>query len=89
MSRKIIDRIFIALPIEPFYMREPNPTKPANYRGSYAAACKKMLDIEITIHRNVRIVIERTITIHPETTVKSMMEILLKLMVCEQGGLRN
>ena len=67
-------------------MQEPNPTEPANYRGSYTAEAKEMADIEITMHRNAGNVIERTIAILQETSVKSMMKILFKLTVCEQGG---
>jgi hypothetical protein len=42
------------------------------------------------MHRNTGIQTKHTITtILPETGVKSMMEKLLKLTVCEQGGLGN
>jgi hypothetical protein len=47
-------------------------------------------DIEIAMHRNTGIQTKHTITtILPETGVKSMMEKLLKLTVCKQGGLGN
>jgi hypothetical protein len=54
----------------------PNPTEPANYTGSFTTRWKEIVDIEITMHRNVGIVIEHTMTVPPETSVKSMMEIL-------------
>jgi hypothetical protein len=38
---------FKALAIEPFYMREPNPSEPANYKGSYTIASKEIADTEI------------------------------------------
>lgn len=68
---------------------QPHPTEPALYRGSYTTGSKEIVDTEITLHRNAGIVIEHTITILPEIRVASMMKVLLKLTVCEQGGLRN
>jgi hypothetical protein len=79
-----------ALVIEPLYMREPNPTEPANYRGSYTAASKELVDIEIAMCRNSGIVITDTITIGLGTMVTTTIELLLKLTVSgEEGGLRN
>jgi hypothetical protein len=67
-----------------------HPTEPANYRGSNTTRWKEILDIEIAMHRNTGIQTKHTITtILPETGVKSMIEKLLKLTVCEQGGLGN
>jgi hypothetical protein len=68
----------------------PNPTEPANYRGSYTTASKEIVDIEIAMSRNNGIVTTRIITIGLGTMVASTMELLLKLMMSEvQGGLAN
>jgi hypothetical protein len=69
-----------------------HPTEPAKYRGSYTAASKEIVDIEIAIYRNAGIVISYTITVAPETIVIATMGLLLKLTVSEEqeeGGLRN
>ena len=72
----------------------PNPTEPANYRGSNTRGAKEIVDIEITMYRNTGIIvlIPRTITIGFVTTLATMLGQLKKLTVYEEeqeGGLRN
>ena len=33
-------------------MQRPNPTEPANYRGSYTTASKEIVDIEIAMYQS-------------------------------------
>ena len=33
-------------------MQGPNPTEPANYRGSYSTASKEIVDIEIAMYQS-------------------------------------
>ncbi len=66
------------------------PTKPANCRGSYTTASKEIVDIEIALCRNARIVTTGFITIGLGTIVTTTMEPLLKQMIPEEeGGLKN
>jgi hypothetical protein len=68
----------------------PNPTEPANYRGSYNTASKEIVDIETAMYRNAGTIITATITIEPWTIVIISMQLLFKLTVSEEeGGLRN
>ena len=67
----------------------PNPTEPANYRGSYTTVSKAIVDIEIAMYQIARIVIPGTITIEPGTIAITAMQLLLKLTVSDQGGMRN
>ena len=71
-------------------MQRPNPTEPANYRGSYTTASKEIVDIEIAMCRNAGIVTTRIITIDLGTMVTTTIGLLLELAVYEEeGGLRN
>jgi hypothetical protein len=61
-------------------MREPNPTEPSNYTGSYTRLRKKIVDTEITMRQR-------------SGTILLQMLPLLKLTIFEEqkeeGGLRN
>ena len=48
-------------------MREPNPTEPANYRGSYTTVRKEIVDIEIGMYRSAGTIIIDTIIIAART----------------------
>jgi hypothetical protein len=70
---------FKATAIGPLYMRESNPTEPANYTGSYTRVRKRIVDTEIAMQRSSR------------TKVTTAMQTLslLKLKVSqeqEEGG---
>ena len=41
----------------------PNPTEPANYRGSYTTASKEIVDIEIAMCQGAGIILARALTI--------------------------
>ncbi len=64
-------------------MREPNPTEPANYRGSYTRVGKRIVDSEIPMLQGSRTIL---------TSAMQMLS-LLKLIVIEeqeeQGGVRR
>jgi hypothetical protein len=76
-------------------MREPNPTEPANYTGSYTTVRKEIEDTEIAMYQSVDRVIIDTINIVSRTTIITttamQMLCLLKPRVSEEqeGGLRN
>jgi hypothetical protein len=70
----------------------PNPTEPANYRGSYTTARKEIVDIEIAMYQSAGTLITNTITIAARTIVTTMQMLwLLKLTVSQEqvGALRN
>jgi hypothetical protein len=48
-------------------MREPNPTEPANYRGSYTTVFKEIADIDISMYHSSKTVTIDTVTIAPRT----------------------
>ena len=78
----------------PLYMREPNPTEPANYTSSYTTISKVIADTEIAMHQSAgKAIIIDTISVAPRTIVTTAIEqmILLKLTVSkeQEGGLRN
>jgi hypothetical protein len=58
-------------------------TEPANYRGSYTAVPKEIVDIEIAMYQSAAaaiITITGTITIESVTAVTATMELLLLLL---------
>ncbi len=68
----------------------PNPTEPANYRGSNTRVSKEIADIEIGMCRNARIVTTTgIITIVPIQMVTTTMESVAQADVSEEGLWRN
>jgi hypothetical protein len=63
-----------------------HPTEPANYRGSYTAVSKEIVDIEISLYRHARIVIIGTITVALGTIATIAMKLLLKRTLSERGA---
>ncbi len=61
-------------------MQGPNPTEPANYRGSYNTASKEIVDIEIAMYHTVGI-----------TVTSAMKPLLLNptLSKEQEGGLTD
>jgi hypothetical protein len=59
----------------------PNPTEPANYRGSYTTARKEIVDIEIAMYQSAGTIV----------TAATQMLLLPKPTVSQEqiGGLRN
>jgi hypothetical protein len=53
----------------------PNPTEPANYRGSNTTVSREIVDIEIAMYQSAGI-ITGTITIEPVATVATTMQVL-------------
>ena len=56
---------------EPLYMREPNPTEPVNYTGSYTTASKEIVDTQIAIHQSAGKIIVNTTTMAPRTIMST------------------
>ena len=72
----------------------PNPTEPANYRGSNTRGSKEIVGIETAMYENARTVTRDTITIAPRiiVTIAAMQLFLLlkpKVSAHEEGGTRN
>jgi hypothetical protein len=59
-------------------MWEPNPTEPANYRGSYTTVSKEIVDIEIAMYQSAGtiVIMTGTATIALGTIVITTMELL-------------
>jgi hypothetical protein len=51
-SVTITDTTFKASAVGPIYMREPNPTEPANYLSPFTIGAKDIVDVQGTIHGN-------------------------------------